>query len=98
MELHEQLSIAIAVSDVRYAAGRLLNAGLHPRSWLFSQWGVMVAFETQKHLRAVHGTQLNFDWEDDVAAAARHGGKFFDGSSTQIESVLEDFRLLADLS
>lgn len=96
MELHEQLSIAIAVSDARYTAGRLLNAGGHPRSWLFSQWGVMVAFETQKHLKDVHGTSLNFDWEDDVAEAVRHGGKFFDVRSTPIDSILDDFRLLAE--
>lgn len=95
MELHEQLSMAIAASDIRYVAGRLLSSAGHPRSWPFSQWGAMVAFETQKHLREVHDQQLNFDWEDDVAAAARHGGKFFDGRSPQLDSVVADFRVLA---
>lgn len=95
MELHEQLSMAIAASDIRYVAGRLLNARNHPRSWPFSQWGTMVAFETQKHLREVHELRLNFDWEDDVAAAARHGGKFFDGRPSQLESVVADFQVLA---
>lgn len=95
MELHEQLSIAIAASDIRYVAGRLLTSKGHPRSWPFSQWGAMVAFETQKNLREVHDHRLNFDWEDAVAAAARHGGKFFDGRSAQLDRVVADFRVLA---
>ena len=95
MELHQQLSLEIAASDIRYVAGRLLNARNHPRSWPFVQWGTMVAFEAQKHLREVHDHRLNFDWEDDVAAAARHRGKFFDGRPAKLDSVVADFQVLA---
>lgn len=96
MELHERVSVAIAASDLRYVAGSMLTAGPSPRSWPFSQWGAMVAYEAQKTLRDVHDHRLDFDWEDDVAAAARHGGKFFDGRSGQLDSVVADFRDLAE--
>jgi hypothetical protein len=96
MELHEQVSLAIAVNDLRYVAGGGLTAGSHPRSWPLLQWGAMVAYEAQKKLRDVHNIRLEFDWEDDVAAAARHGGKFFDGRAGQLDSVVADFRELIE--
>ena len=96
MELHKQLSIAIAASDLRYVAGSTLSAGPHPRSWPFAQWGAMVAYEATKTLRDVHSHHLELDWEDEVAAAARHGGKFFDGRADQLDRVVADFRALTD--
>ncbi|UYQ77241.1 hypothetical protein OF385_14645 [Glutamicibacter sp. JL.03c] len=95
MESHQQLSLAIATSDLRYVCGQLMNSKSHPRTWPFSQWGAMIAFETQKNLHDVHDTRLDLDWEDEIAAAARHGGKYFDGRETQIDSVISDFRVLA---
>ncbi|MFE4837387.1 hypothetical protein ACFRAU_22240 [Arthrobacter sp. NPDC056691] len=96
MELHEQVSVAIAATDLRYVAGSALSAGAHPRSWPMLQWGTMVTYEAQKNLRDVHKIELEFDWEDDVAAAARHGGKFFDGRAKQFDSVVTDFRELIE--
>lgn len=92
MELHERLSIAMAASDLKYVAGRILTAGDSPRSWPFNQWGAMVAFEAQRTLRNVHDLHFEFEWEEDVAAAARHGGKFFDGRPRQLDRVVADFR------
>jgi hypothetical protein len=96
MELHQQLSLVIAASDLLYVSGSILNSADHLRSWPFTQWGAMVSFETCKTLHEVHGVDVKFDWEDDVAAAARHGGKFFDGRSSQLDSVIADFRSLAE--
>lgn len=95
MELHETLSLAIAASDLRYVAGSILGAGNHPRSWPFAQWGAMVAYESAKTLSDVHGYQLELGWEPQVAAAARHGGKFFDvRRASQLDGVVADFRAL----
>ncbi|MFF2300802.1 hypothetical protein [Arthrobacter sp. NPDC058127] len=96
MELHEQVSLAIAAADLRYVTGSGLTAGFHPRSWPLLQWGAMVAYEAQKNIRDVHNIELEFDWEEDVTAAARHGGKFFDGRPGQLDSVVADFQKLID--
>ncbi len=94
MELHEQLATAIARADLRYVAGTCLNAPGHPRGWVFTQWGTMVAFEAAKHLNDVHGIDLGLRWEQTVAAAARHGGKYFDGRRNQLGAVVADFEAL----
>jgi len=96
MELHEQLATAIATADLRYVAGTLLNAPGHPRGWVFTQWGTMVAFEAAKNLADVHGIDLGLQWEQTVAAAARHGGKYFDGRRNQLGAVVADFEALLD--
>jgi hypothetical protein len=96
MEPHEKLSLAIAASDLRYASGSILGAGSHAHHWPFTQWGTMVAFEARKTLQDVHLQTLPLDWEDEIATAARHGGKFFDGKPDQIDRVVNDFRELAE--
>lgn len=96
MELHEQLATAIATADLRYVAGTCLNAPGHPRGWVFTQWGTMVAFEAVKNLNDVHGIDLCVQWERAVAAAARHGAKYFDGRRNQLGAVVADFEALLD--
>jgi len=96
VNVHQRLSLAIAVSDLRYSAGSLLDAIEHPRSWPFTQWATMVAFEAQKHVRDVHQCEVEAGWEEMVASAARHGGKFFDGRRRQLDNVVEDFRELTE--
>lgn len=96
MELHEQVSVAIAATDLRYVVGSALSAAAHPRSWPMLQWGTMVTYEAQKNIHDVHEIELEFDWEDDIAAAARHGGKFFDVRAKQFDSVVTDFRELVE--
>lgn len=59
------------------------------------QWATAVGFEAQKHLGDVHDVRFELDWEDEFAAAARHGSKFFDGGPTQLDRVVNDFGLLA---
>lgn len=98
MEVHQQLSLAIAVSDLKYVGGNLLSSGSHPRSWPFSHWGATVAFEAIKHLRTAHGISPDLRWEPKIAAAARNGGKFFEGNSGQFKSVIKDFRRLIEVT
>jgi hypothetical protein len=95
MDHHERLAIEIALSDLRYVAGSVLQAGGGPKSWPFVQWATAVGFEAQKHLGDVHDVRFELDWEDEFAAAARHGSKFFDGGPTQLDSVVKDFSSLA---
>lgn len=94
METYQQLSLAIAASDLRYIAGSNLSAGGHPRTWPFTQWGAMVAYETTKMLRETHSLQLKPNWEDTFAKSARHSGKFFDGRTKQLDQVVKNFRRL----
>lgn len=96
MEDHMRLSLAIAVSDLKYVCGMLHSSGTHPRSWAFSHWGTTVAFETLKHLSAAHETHIILGWEPKIAAAARNGGKFFEGNRGQFKRVIKDFRQLIE--
>lgn len=94
MDTHQQLSLAIAASDLRYISGSIVSAGGRPRIWPFTQWGAMVAYETTKMLRETHNHRVKPSWEDAVAKAARHSGKFFDGRSKQLDQVVKNFRRL----
>lgn len=95
MEHHERLAIEIALSDLRYVAGSVLQSGGGPKSWPFVQWATVVGFEALKHLGDVHDVRFELDWEDEFAAAARHGSKFFDGGPAQLDQVVKNFSLLA---
>lgn len=85
----------IALGDLRYVAGSVLKSDGGPKSWPFVQWAAAVGFEAQKHLGDVHDIRLKLDWEREFAATARHGSKFFDGRTTQLDSVVKDLSLLA---
>jgi len=87
--------LAIALSDLRYVAGSVLQSEGGPKSWPFVQWATTVGYEATKHLGDVHDVRLALDWEYEFAAAARHGGKFFDGGPTQLDPVVNDFGMLA---
>lgn len=45
-------------------------------------------------LRETHDHRVKPSWEDAVAKAARHSGKFFDGRSKQLDQVVKNFRRL----
>lgn len=81
MDAFERFAFRIAADDLRYSSGSALSASttgaVHPKLWPFLQWGVMVAFEANKHLADVHQVDLELQWEKDIAEAARHSGKFF---------------------
>jgi hypothetical protein len=96
MDAHEALAVRIAVSDLRYVGGSILDARGSARSWPLLQWGTMVAYEAARHLRATHGVDLELSWEPEIAAAARHSGKYFDGRRDYVESVVKDFDTLID--
>lgn len=85
--------MTIAATDLQYVAGSLLGVGGHPRSWAMSQWGVMVTYEIDKTLRSVYGADSILSWDPQIAEAARHGGKFFDGKDS-FDQVVEGFRSL----
>lgn len=95
VEAHESLALAITASDLIYVGGSVLQSDGGPKAWSFVQWGTMVAFEARKHLGAVHGIRLALTWEDEIAAAARHGAKYFDGKASRIDAVVADFGRLA---
>ncbi len=85
--------MTIAASDLQYVSGSILGVGSHPRSWAMSQWGVMVTYELDQILRRVHQADPGLGWEPPIAAAARHGGKFFDGKRN-LDEVLSSFETL----
>jgi len=86
------------MDDLRYATGSVLSVasprGVHPKLWGFVQWGVMVAYEGHKHLANAHSLDLELSWDPEVAAAARHSGKFFDDRWLSLDGVIGRFEEL----
>lgn len=81
---HAALAITLARADLAYVCGALMRAADPSGHWLFLQYAVMVSYETRLYFEkqlgvAVPGTL----WRDDMAAAARMSGKYFDDQGRQ---------------
>lgn len=100
MQPHERLALRIATGDLRYVSGSAISAAtgedLHPRVWPFTQWGAMVAYETQKYLGRNGGQSLELSWDPAIAEAARHSNKFFEDKGLEIDGVVRQFQLLLE--
>ena len=95
---NDALALRMTMDDLRYATGSALSAasagGTHPKLWGFVQWGVMVAYEGHKRLANAHSLNMELGWDSEVAAAARHSGKFFDDRWLSLDGVIGRFEEL----
>lgn len=81
---------------MRYVAGTVLQASGGPKSWPAVQWATAVGYEARKHVADVHKIDIELEWEEEFAAAARHGSKFLDRRHSALGAHFLEIESLAE--
>lgn len=86
------LAVALARADLAYLCAALMRPDDPTRGWVFLQYAVMTSYEARRYVRLQVGIEApKAMWPEEMAAAARTSGKFFDDNRRYLPGVVDHF-------